>query len=53
MQLIDGAPFLNVNTLFLLFAAAHSAAVFITVIDPLACMLHHYNEINLIISLKF
>ena len=35
MQLVNGAQFLNITFLFVLFAAAPSAAVLLTVIFPL------------------
>ena len=38
MQLVNGAPFLNITFLLVLFAAAGAAAVLLTVIVPLTRM---------------
>ena len=50
MQLINGAQFLNVSFLLILFTGAPAAAVFRTVIVALTCT---FNHINLTLSLKF
>ena len=46
-QLVNGAQFLNITFLLVLFAAAPPAAVLLTVIFPLASIyMHHCNHIN-------
>ena len=55
MQSVNGAQFLNITFLFLLFGAAAVAvavAVLGFVIVPLACT-HHYNHINSTLTLRF
>ena len=53
MQSVNGAQFLNITFLFLLFgAAAVAVAVLGFVIVPLACT-HHYNHINSTLTLRF
>ena len=47
MQLVNGAQFLNITFLLVLFAAAPAATVLLTVIFPLTNIyMHHYNHIN-------
>ena len=53
MQSVNGAQFLNITFLFLLFGAvAVAIAVFGFVIVPLTCM-HHCNHINSTFALRF
>ena len=53
MQSVNGAQFLNITFLFLLFGAVVVAiAVFGFVIIPLTCM-HHYNHINSTLAMRF
>ena len=51
MQLVNGAQFLNITFLFLLFGAA-AVPLFGIAIVPLTCM-YHNNHIHLTLSLKF
>ena len=51
-QLVNGVQFL-VIIFFLLFAAAPAAAVFGTVIVTLTIYMHHYNHIDLTVTLNF
>ena len=53
MQSVKGAPFLNINFLLALFAAAPAEAVFGTVTVSLTSITHHYNQANLTLTLKF
>ena len=46
MQLVNGAQFLNITFLLVLFAVAPAGAVLLTVIFPLTSRYDHYNHIN-------
>ena len=46
MQLVNGAQFLNITFLLVLFAAAPTSAVLLTYIFPLTSYMHHCNHIN-------
>ena len=46
IQLVNGAQFLNITFLSLLFTAAPSAAVLLTLIVPLTRIYDHCNHIN-------
>ena len=50
MQLVNGAQFLNINFLLVLFASASAAAaVLLTVIFPLTRIyIYHYNHISIL-----
>ena len=52
-QVVNGAQFLNITFLLVLFTAATSAAVFGTVIVPLTSMYASFNHICLAFSLTF
>ena len=52
MQSANGAQFLNTTSLSALSAVA-GAAAYSTVIVPLTSYMHHYNHINLTLTLKF
>ena len=53
MQSVNGAQYLNIPFLLVLFATAPTVAVFGSVIVPLASYMHHYNHINLTLSWTF
>ena len=46
MELVNGAQFLNIISLLVLFASAPAAAVLLTVIFPLTSTYDHCNHIN-------
>ena len=46
MELVNGAQFLNIISLLVLFASAPAAAVLLAVIFPLTSTYDHYNHIN-------
>ena len=46
MHLVNGAQFLNVTFLLVLFASASAAAVLLTVIVPLTWIMYHYNHVS-------